>query len=483
MDYLDVAIRYQQKPRRALTARWAEWFIVLQILCQLALLLSAIGPFRMVVRTTSFAASLAMMILIQRRGLRHPSQSAVIWVLAILTLEVLHPTTNTLLAGVAEAALNFAIVAPLFWVTRLPLNMHWIRRVLLVLWLFHSVSSVFGILQTYFPGRFQPNLSQVHQNRSDEALQSLMITTADGKQVYRPMGLTDNPGGAATAGFYAVLLGVGFFLVSERLLMKAACLGSMMIGLMCIFLSQVRSVLVMLCCCLLVLLFLLVRRGEGRKLAKMSAALAGIAVVGFSAAVALGGASVTNRLATLVADKPIEVYNKSRGHFLRDTVEHLLPEFPLGAGLGRWGMVNVYFGDNSNPERAPIWAEIQWTGWVLDGGLPLVIAYVIAIAAAIRQAMKIALAAGPNALWIWAAVIVAYDFGALAVTFNYPLFIGQGGMEFWLLNAALFTGAQRSVAPEAPRLGAYEKVPPRLGGLRPQQGHGHGELRPGLVTG
>jgi hypothetical protein len=86
-------------------------------------------------------------------------------------------------------------------------------------------------------------------------------------------------------------------------------------------------------------------------------------------------------------------------------------------------------------------------------------------------------------LWIWAAVIVAYDFGALAVTFNYPLFIGQGGMEFWLLNAALFTGAQRSVAPEAPRLGAYEKVPPRLGGLRPQQGHGHGELRPGLVTG
>ena len=52
---------------------------------------------------------------------------------------------------------------------------------------------------------------------------------------------------------------------------------------------------------------------------------------------------------------------------------------------------------------------------------------------------------GPLAL---GAVVFAYDVGALAITFNYPLFIGQGGMEFWLLNAALFTAAGRS--PPAP---------------------------------
>ena len=44
--------------------------------------------------------------------------------------------------------------------------------------------------------------------------------------------------------------------------------------------------------------------------------------------------------------------------------------------------------------------------------------------------------------------MLAYDVGAVALTFNYPLFIGQGGMEFWLLNAALFTAAVRR--PSAP---------------------------------
>lgn len=483
MDYLDIAIRQQEKAPRALNARWVEWFMLLQISCQLALLVSFIGPFRIVVRITSFAASLAMLMLIRRRGIRHPAQTAVLWVLAIFALGLLHPTTNTFLAGAAQVTLNFAIVAPLFWVTRLPLDLRWLRRLLLLLWMFHCLSAVMGILQTYYPGSFQPNLSQIHQNRSDEALESLMITTADGSQVYRPMGLTDTPGGAATAGFYAVLLGVGFFLFSASRMLQAACLGSMVAGLMCILLSQVRSVLVMLCCCLVVLLFLLVRRGEGRKLMAMAAALAGIAVVGFSLAVALAGSSVTKRLETLVADKPLEVYQKNRGRFLQDTVTKLLPEFPLGAGLGRWGMVNAYFGDNSNPDRVPIWAEIQWTGWVLDGGLPLVIAYVTAIGVTIRQALKIAVSPGVGSLWIWAAVIAAYDFGALAVTFNYPLFIGQGGVEFWLLNAALFAAAYRTTGAE--RQSGEDNAIDSSGLWRFRQHgrYGHGELCPGPVAG
>jgi hypothetical protein len=35
-------------------------------------------------------------------------------------------------------------------------------------------------------------------------------------------------------------------------------------------------------------------------------------------------------------------------------------------------------------------------------------------------------------------MVLAYDVAALATTFNYPLFIGQGGLEFWILNASLF---------------------------------------------
>jgi len=41
-------------------------------------------------------------------------------------------------------------------------------------------------------------------------------------------------------------------------------------------------------------------------------------------------------------------------------------------------------------------------------------------------------------------LIFAYDIGAVAITFNYPLFMSQGGMEFWLLNAVLFAAASNS---------------------------------------
>ena len=58
-----------------------------------------------------------------------------------------------------ESPLYLAILAPLFWVPRLRINPAALRRALLLLWAFHTVSAGFGILQVYFPGRFQPNLS------------------------------------------------------------------------------------------------------------------------------------------------------------------------------------------------------------------------------------------------------------------------------------------------------------------------------------
>ena len=48
---------------------------------------------------------------------------------------------------------------------------------------------------------------------------------------------------------------------------------------------------------------------------------------------------------------------------------------------------------------------------------------------------------GKGDLQIWGALFIGYNVGAMAVTFNYPLFIAQGGMEFWLLNGALFAAA------------------------------------------
>ena len=43
-----------------------------------------------------------------------------------------------------------------------------------------------------------------------------------------------------------------------------------------------------------------------------------------------------------------------------------------------------------------------------------------------------------STLGLMGAMVFAYDVGALAMTFNYPLFIGQSGLEFWIINACLF---------------------------------------------
>ncbi|WP_244224917.1 hypothetical protein [Corallococcus sicarius] len=41
--------------------------------------------------------------------------------------------------------------------------------------------------------------------------------------------------------------------------------------------------------------------------------------------------------------------------------------------------------------------------------------------------------------WLWGSLLFAYDLGAVALTFSYPFFMSQMGMEFWLLNAAFFS--------------------------------------------
>jgi hypothetical protein len=163
----------------------------------------------------------------------------------------------------------------------------------------------------------------------------------------------------------------------------------------------------------------------------------------------------------LFADDPSTVYYSNRGRFLEHTLEEVLPNYPLGAGLGRWGMMYSYFGEEGDPERGPLWAEIQWTAWLYDGGVPLTLAYVAAILVALWWAFRMTRdpLARRTDLWLWASIVFAYDVGALALTFSYPLFIGQSGLEFWVLNAVLFntfvaahTEARRAAAvvPSAP---------------------------------
>ncbi|QSQ10936.1 O-antigen ligase family protein [Myxococcus landrumensis] len=415
-------------------------FVAMLIGCQLLLLVNAIAPLRMVVRILAFGLSLALLVLVPGRALKHPALPFVLGAMGVTALNFFHPGTVSPLGGAAQLGIQLSIMAPLFWVTRLSIDSKTFRLTLALLFFFNTASAALGVLQVYFPGRFQPVISSAVQSQGDSYLRSLEFETASGARVFRPMGLTDMPGGAATGAFYAVLLGSGFLLSSRRGAARWVSAGGILVGLVSLYLCQVRAIALTLGVCLAAMSFVLMLSGRLARLVKLVAVVGTAAVFAFGWAVAVGGDAVQSRWNSLFEAKPEDVYRSNRGHFLEGTFEYLLPEYPLGAGLGRYGMANAYFGDNSDPEHPPLWAEIQWTAWVYDGGALVMLLYplgVLVSMAWVFQAARRREDLGEE-FWLWGSVIFAYNLGALALTFSYPFFMSQVGMEFWLLNAALF---------------------------------------------
>jgi hypothetical protein len=417
---------------------WLQGFVLLQIGCQLALLFHALAPVRVVFRSAAFAVSLAALVLIVGPVRRHPSRPFLLAAFGIVALGILHPSTNTPLVAVAQFSLYLAIAAPLFWVGRLHVTPRVLGRVLLLIWGFQTLSATVGVLQVYFPGRFQPAVSSVVEGQGEFA-EGLKIELADGTRMWRPMGLTDMPGGAASAGLFAYMFGMGFAAVSARWPLRLAGTMAMMIGLFCIYLSQIRSGLVLAGIVSLVFAATLAWLRRGADAIRLLVILFVVAVGSFAWALAVGGEAVSERFGTLIEDRPGAVYYSNRGHFLDETVSQLLPRYPLGAGLGRWGMTRGYFGDPAAPHCEPIWVEIQWTAWLLDGGVPLVLVYATAVLVAVITSARVARRTRDPWLAGWAALIAAYGIATFGLTFSYVPFIGQAGMEFWLLNALIFT--------------------------------------------
>ena len=392
-------------------------------------------------RMATFGLSLFLLVWLKGDGPRHPATNPAIAVLAILPIGLFfHPNTNTIAAGAAQCVMYAAILAPIFWVRRLKITAKGFQWLIFLIWGYQTLSAIFGVLQVYFPGQFQPFLSTAIQS-STWGGENLKIVLANGELVYRPMGLTDTPGGAAGAGLSALLLGVGIALRERNPILRVACICSAAIGLFCIYLSEVRSILVMAGICLIALAAVLARKGDFGRVTAILGGGTALFVTSFTWAIAVGGESTLKRLSTLTSDRADAVYQQNRGHFLEDTFNNLLYEYPLGAGLGRWGPISGYFGDSNNPVSKPLWAEIQWTGWLYDGGIPLMIAYVAALYFACRTAWQIAMSEKLGDFALWGALIFGYNIGAVALTFNYALFISQSGMEFWLLNTALFVAA------------------------------------------
>jgi hypothetical protein len=422
---------------------WIHGFVLLQILLQILLLIPALSDYRMLMRGTAFGASLLLWVGLRQKGSPHPAKPWAIAVLILMALQLFwHPHLNSPMAGTAQCLMYLSILGPLFWASRLRLTFDSFRWLVFILWGFHTLSALVGVLQVYYPNAFHFAISSKVRN-SVYGADQFLIMLANGQLIHRPSGLTDIPGAAAQSGFYALLLGIGIALVERNLLVRLLGVASIPLGFLCIYLSQVRSILVLSIVCLIVLVLMLLRLGKFWQFALLLASISAIAMLTFSWASSVGGDATIERLATLISDRPDTIYYQNRGVFLEETFLTLLPEFPLGAGLGRWGMMYSYFGDFYNPLTYPIWAEIQWTGWLLDGGLPMMIAYPGALLLACYGAWQVAMNRWVAKLQIWGAIVLAYNVGAIAITFNYPLFMSQMGMEFWLINTVLFVAATR----------------------------------------
>ncbi len=435
-----------------------ELMFALGFVCQVALLSGSIGQIRVLVRMAVFGSSIALLFLLQGRGTASPAVKPAKFVLAIVGLALFNPTTNTLAAGAAQAAMYLAILGPLFWVPRLSIDTSNLRRVMLMIWIFQTIGAVVGILQVYYPGHFEPAISTVVLNQGRSYIKGLRFRNASGNMVFRAMGLSDVPGGAGTAGFYAALFGGAFMLVWRKWVARMIAIGTMLVGVAAIFLAQMRVSLVTLIICATVMTVILTlrrarvratrpdwRRREAGMLTRLLAVLGVVAFFGFSWAIAVGGSGIVERFDALTAADPGTVYSQNRGRFIEQSIEELLPNYPLGAGLGRWGMMNNYFGDNSDPNTSMIWAEEQFTAWLLDGGVPLILVYLYAVVLTVLFAYRLSLSRIDPEMAIFAAVICAYDVGALATCFSYPFFGSQSGMEFWMINAVLFAAVTSRV--------------------------------------
>jgi hypothetical protein len=261
--------------------------------------------------------------------------------------------------------------------------------------------------------------------------------------IVRPPGLFDNPGAVAGPGMYAALLGLVFAIGIAPWWKRFLSLTAAFAGLAAIYLSQVRVSLVVCLVMLVSYVAVLAAQNRARRAALFGSLATGLVVGAFAFSLLLGGGSIAERTSTLLMQDPISLYSASRGGQLVYTFEELLTTYPIGAGLGRWGMIGGYFGSSANPESTRLWAEIQIAGWAIDGGIPLLLLSLVALGVTFTSQVRIARSHSNAKVRACAAVILAANVGTVALMLSFTPFVTQIGLQFWFLAGAVNAVAGR----------------------------------------
>lgn len=431
---------------------FAEAFIAMQLLWGVFLFIPGAQAFRMVVRATPYLVSGGAILYYFRNATGANLPSSTKWLtlsFLLLLMNLLHESAH-LSAGLAQVVFQACIAAPVFWMPRSVRTEAHIRRLIWIVFTSSALGAVLGILQVYFPERFlPPEFSSLAHSLNPDMIHALTYVGADGREIVRPPGLSDMPGGAAVAGMMTMVLGLSLGLGrGERWVVRAACLAVAVAGMTALYLTHVRSLTLVAAASVGV--FALMRLRQGRTVEGGLTLGVGLALVvgSYLWALAVGGEAVSDRFSGLANDGVIRVFQNQRGTFIRYTLSELLYQFPLGAGLGRWGMMHVYFGDPTLWQSPPIHVEVQLTGWLLDGGVPLWLLYGGALLMALHYSYRAAVRAPTPAAQDIATIVLGLQLTVVCLCLTGPVFNTQLGILFWAMTGALFGAATGPVENE-----------------------------------
>ena len=224
---------------------FAEIFIISQTALPALLYLPGSQAFRLPIRFSAFAISLAAFAWYQiessTQAPRSPMQPWVAGVMALLGVMLFHPETSSLVGGLAHMAVYFAVLAPLFWAPEFVKSPEQISRLLWILLLCSGANAVVGVLQVYNPDRWLPPEFSRIVTATAEGMGAVTYTGMNGQRIVRPPGLFDTPGAVAGPAMFAALLGLVFAVSAIPVWKRALSLAIAGAGLAAIYLSQVRG--------------------------------------------------------------------------------------------------------------------------------------------------------------------------------------------------------------------------------------------------
>jgi hypothetical protein len=216
---------------------------------------------------------------------------------------------------------------------------------------------------------------------------------------------------------------------------RGVSLGFALAGISALYLSHVRAAFVMTLGMMAAYLALMIIQNQKKRVLGFGVLSVGLVAGGLSVATALGGASIAERFQTLLEGDPRQLYYQSRGVQVEAAMNELLDEYPLGAGLGRTGMLSYYFGDSTSGKG--LFAEVQPNAWMIDGGIPLVALYGLVLIVTLIGDLKLILSLADPEDRLVATIVVAANAGTIGLVFTFVPFGTAVGMQFWFLEGML----------------------------------------------